>query len=725
MPASAHSGNIKPAESSVPPFEAEIRSPLDLMDQSEIDNLVRVVSEQQRDSSIGSTKGDQATLTPDSDDDSLYDSTSPNFDLRKWLLRTLQTMDQEGTQTQDVGVVFKDLSVSGSGSALQLQQTLATTFTGLFRPDKLIRRNVSTRRILRNFNGLLKPGEMVLVLGRPGAGCSTMLKTICGETHGLTLENKEAIRFNGKTFLSGDIREELKVETGISQSQMVKEFKGEVVYNQEVRAILFSALTMIQLMFPQVEKHFPHLTVGQTLEFAAATRTPSTRPAGMTRPEFVKLTTQVIMAIFGLSHTYNTKVGNDYIRGVSGGERKRVSIAEMALAGAPVGAWDNSTRGLDSATALKFVQCLRLFSDVMRSVHFVAAYQASQSIYDLFDKVIVLYEGRQIYYGPASTAKEYFERQGWECPPRQTTGDFLTSVTNPQERRARPGMKQIVPRSADDFEAYWQQSPEYQNLQADIAAYETEYPAVDKESGSGEALKALQRSKWEAQADHTRQISPFRISVPMQIRLNIKRAYQRIWNDMASTVSNLGGQIILALVISSVFYDSSDDTSGISSRCATLFFAVMLNALSAMNEINSLYSQRPIVEKHASYAFYHPFTEAIAGVLSDIPLKFALTVVFNVILYFMTNLRHGANHFFLYFLVTFVVTLTMSAIFRTLAAVTKTISQAMSLAGVMVLALVIYAGFVLPVPSMHPWFQWIHYLSKSSLFLVLTSLIGD
>ena len=91
----------------------------------------------------------------------------------------------------------------------------------------------------------------------------------------------------------------------------------------------------------QVDKHFPHLTVGQTLEFAAATRAPQVRYAGMGRAEFSRYVAQVVMAVCGLTHTYNTKVGNDFIRGVSGGERKRVSIAEMMVAGSSIGAWDN------------------------------------------------------------------------------------------------------------------------------------------------------------------------------------------------------------------------------------------------------------------------------------------------------------------------------------------------------------------------------------------------
>jgi len=89
------------------------------------------------------------------------------------------------------------------------------------------------------------------------------------------------------------------------------------------------------------------------------------------------------MAIFGLSHTIDTKVGDDIIRGVSGGERKRVSIAEAFLSGTSIQCWDNSTRGLDSATALEFVKTLRVSSNLLGATSIVAIYQASQSAYDV------------------------------------------------------------------------------------------------------------------------------------------------------------------------------------------------------------------------------------------------------------------------------------------------------------------------------------------------------
>ena len=653
------------------PVTSRHREPIDYIGQEGIGELTRIATKESlKKSEVGKPARRLASVTRD--DDSL-NPQSPSFDLRKWLNAAMNEGARSGERDHNMGILFRNLNIFGSGAALQYQETVTSLLIAPIRLVQMIFESRSPRRhILHNFDGVLKRGELLLVLGRPGSGCSTFLKSLCGEVHGLDVAKDSVIHYNG-----------------IPQKRIIKEFKGEVVYNQEV------------------DRHFPRLTVGQTLEFAAATRTPHQRFEGMSRSEYAKHMAQVIMAVFGLSHTYNTNVGDDFIRGVSGGERKRVSIAEMALSGAPVAAWDNSTRGLDSATALKFVESLRLLADITGSTHAVAAYQASQNIYDTFDKVILLYEGRQIYYGSIEAAKPYFERQGWYCPPRQTTGDYLTSLTNPQERLVKTGMEDRVPRTAEEFEQAWRSSREYELLQEEMAEYERQYPVgVDTN-----AFAEFQQQKRGNQAKNTRAKSPYLISVPMQIKLNTVRAYQRLYNDSVATVSTVVSNIILALIIGSCFYMSPNTPEGFQSKGATLFFAVLLNALTAMSEINNLYAQRPIVEKQNSYAFYHPSTEAIASVLSDIPVKFALAVAFNIILYFLAGLNVRAGSFFLYFLITFVIMFVMSAVFRTLAAVTQTISQAMGFSGVMILALVVYTGFVLPVPSMHPWFEWIHYLN--------------
>ncbi|KAJ4333725.1 hypothetical protein N0V87_007386 [Didymella glomerata] len=603
--------------------------------------------------------------------DPSMDPSSDQFNLTKFLRSFRHYLEEEGIEMKQLSVVYKNLSVFGSGAALQLQKTVTDMLLAPIRPQEFFSFGKKQRKqILHSFDGIIKAGELCVVLGRPGSGCSTLLKALTGELYGLEIDGSE-IHYNG-----------------IEQDKVIKEFKGETVYNQEV------------------DKHFPHLTVGQTLEFAAAVRTPSHRPHETSRKDFAKYSAQVVMAVLGLSHTYNTKVGNDFVRGVSGGERKRVSVAEMLLAGAPFASWDNSTRGLDSATALKFVRSLRIGSDMTGGAAAVAIYQASQSVYDCFDKAAVLYEGRQIYFGPANKARSYFERQGWHCPPRQTTGDFLTAVTNPDERQPAKGYENKVPRTPEDFEKYWRESPEYQSLLKEIQEFEHENPV-----GEHSTLHEFRQKKNYIQAKHARPKSPYLISIPMQIKLNTVRAYQRIWGDFASTATQAMLNLIMALIVGSIYYGHSQGTSSFQGRGAVLFLAVLFNALTSIGEISGLYAQRPIVEKHNSYAFYHPATEAIAGIVADIPVKFLQATVFNIVLYFLAQLRYTPGQFFLYFLVTYIATFVMAAIFRSTAALTKTASQAMALAGVLVLFLVIYTGFVIRIPSMHPWFSWIRWIN--------------
>ncbi|KAH7157380.1 ATP-binding cassette transporter ABC1 [Dactylonectria estremocensis] len=645
-----------------------------VVDMSDRNELVRIATALSRRHSIA-TGGLPTihTLATQDENAPALDPHSDQFDLQKWLQNFVRTLRDQGVTAKQTGVLFKDLDVSGSGAALQVQETVGSTLLAPLRVgDFFSFAKPERKHILRSFDGLVRSGELLIVLGRPGSGCSTLLKTLCGELHGLSMDGNSSIHYNG-----------------IPQALMKKEFKGEAIYNQEV------------------DRHFPHLTVGQTLEFAASVRTPSHRINNMTRTEFVQYVARVVMAAFGLSHTYNTKVGNDFIRGVSGGERKRVSLAEMVLSGSPFSAWDNSTRGLDSATAFKFVSALRMAADIGGHAHAVAIYQASQAIYDLFDKTIVLYEGRQIYFGPATQARDFFERQGWLCPPRQTTGDFLTSITNPIERQPRSGMENQVPRTPEEFEQCWRRSSEYGALKADIEAYEVEH-LVERQ---GENLAQLRQQKHERQSKHTRPGSPYTVSVLMQVRLCTKRAYQRIWNNISATGTQCLVQLVMALIIGSIFFGTPDATAGFYAKGSVLFMAVLLNALTAISEISSLYAQRDIVEKHASFAFYHPACEAAAGIAADIPIKFATATVFNVVLYFMSGLRREPGNFFLYFLITYISIFVMSAVFRTMAAITKTVSQAMALSGVMVLALVVYTGFTITVPEMKPWFSWIRWIN--------------
>ncbi|KAG6329971.1 hypothetical protein ID866_9119 [Astraeus odoratus] len=119
--------------------------------------------------------------------------------------------------------------------------------------------------------------------------------------------------------------------------------------------------------------HIATLTVAQSLDFALSTKTPGPkgRLPGVTQEEFKHTVRETLLKMLNISHTRNTLVGDQFVRGISGGERKRVSIAEMMATRARVQCWDNSTRGLDASTALDFARSLRIMTDVLGQTTFV------------------------------------------------------------------------------------------------------------------------------------------------------------------------------------------------------------------------------------------------------------------------------------------------------------------------------------------------------------------
>lgn len=183
-------------------------------DDQELAELGHIAATISRRRSVASAAHGRSFSSPT---DKAMDPNSTSFELEKWLRHFIQETQAGGLEKTPVGFTFQNLNVSGSGQALQLQETLTDLFLTPFRLKESFGSNKTHRKILHSFDANAKPGELLVVLGRPGSGCSTFLKSVTGELHGLEIEDPSSIRYSG-----------------ISQKQMVKEFGGELVYNQEV-----------------------------------------------------------------------------------------------------------------------------------------------------------------------------------------------------------------------------------------------------------------------------------------------------------------------------------------------------------------------------------------------------------------------------------------------------------------------------------------------------------
>lgn len=237
----------------------------------------------------------------------------------------------------------------------------------------------------------------------------------------------------------------------------------------------------------------------------------------------------------------------------------------------------------------RFIKALRL--RMIHSTKLPCCTRVSASIAQAGLLVVTLNSGRQIYFGPASEGREYFQRLGFECPESQTTPDFLTSMTSASERRIKPGNENTTPRTSDDFARCWKESAERQTLLRNIEEYKQNFPL----EGPSHEQFALSRSLEKSRKQRTK--SPYTLSYWRQIKLCMWRELQRLKGDPSVPITMLIVNFLEALIIASIFYNLPGNTSSFFMRGAVIFMMVLLNAFGSMLEIMSLYAKRQIVEK--------------------------------------------------------------------------------------------------------------------------------
>ena len=348
---------------------------------------------------------------------------------------------------------------------------------------------------------------------------------------------------------------------------MQKHYRGEILYN------------------PEDDLHYATLSVKNTLKFALKTRTPGkeSRNEGESRSQYVDEFLRVVSKLFWIEHTMNTKVGNEMVRGVSGGEKKRVSIAEAMITKASTQCWDNSTRGLDASTALEYVQSLRSLTNMAHISTAIALYQAGESLYDLFDKVVLIDEGRCLYYGPSEEAAAYFEGLGFKRPPRWTTADFLTSVTDPHERHVKEGYEDRIPRSAEQFEAAFKKSQMFSQNEEDIRSLEAE-------------SERLRQERLEASSKATKEKN-YTLSFYKQVTACTYRQFLVMFGDQLSLGGKWGGILFQAVIVGSLFFNLPQTSVGVFPRGGVIFFMLLFNALLALAELTAAFASRTNLAK--------------------------------------------------------------------------------------------------------------------------------
>ena len=602
------------------------------------------------------------------------------FDLETTLRGGKRMEEESGIRSKQIGVIWDNLTVKGIGGVRNYVKTFPDAFISFFNvPGTLMHwfglgGKGKEVNILENFRGVVKPGEMVLVLGRPGSGCTTFLKVISNQRYGYTGVDGEVLYgpFDSTTF--------------------AKRYRGEAVYNQE-----------------DDSHHHPTLSVGQTLGFAMDCKIPGKRPGGLSKSEFKDKVINTLLKMFNIEHTRDTIVGNPFVRGISGGERKRVSIAEMMVTSATVCAWDNTTRGLDASTAVDYAKSLRIMTNIYKTSTFVSLYQASENIYSQFDKVMVIDQGRQVFFGPASEARSYFEDLGYLEKPRQTTPDYLTGCTDPFEREYKDDEKRVhAPRNVEELEAAFNRSEYARQLELEMRDYRGR---LKEEQHIYEDFQIAVRENKRHAPKHSVYSIPFH----MQVNALTQRQFLLKWQDKFSLVVSWITAIAIAIILGTVWLNLPRTSAGAFTRGGVLFIALLFNAFEAFGELGSTMVGRPIVNKHSAYTFHRPSALWIAQLLVDLLFASVRILVFCIIVYFMTGLVRDAGAFFTFYLLIISGYVAMTLFFRTVGCLCPDFDYAMKFAAVIITLFVLTSGYLIQWQSEKVWLRWIFYINALGL----------
>eukprot|EP00668_Euglena_longa_P020059 GGOE01024953.1.p1 GENE.GGOE01024953.1~~GGOE01024953.1.p1 ORF type:complete len:1437 (+),score=454.40 GGOE01024953.1:1098-5408(+) len=552
------------------------------------------------------------------------------------------------------------------------------------------RRRLVHKAVLAGVSGSFRPGCMTLILGPPQSGKSSLMKALTGQLIiGRHCNFDGTVRYADRDLLAKH------------------QPKGEVKLDKVVGFI------------PQLDLHIPTLTVRETMHFAhrcvALATVEQLRKEGYYEDKvneilaIDKLSPEITMVILGIRHVGDTLVGNEKLRGISGGQRKRLTTGEILVTRNPVLLADEISTGLDSATTFDICCALRSAARVSNRTIVISLLQPTPETYGVFDEVLVMTGGHIAFQGPREEVLPYFERLGFRCPPTKDAAEFLQEVTLPKSiERYRVSSDVDVPMSPEDFGMAWQTSALYrQRREDDIAWTETSRQELDKVPKGGYVEHKL--------------TSEYSNGFMKNLLLCLRRQACLTARNKPATRGRVVQIIFMSLMLGSLFFQISfSDYNG---KYAVIFFTMMFLSLSGMALIPAVVSERAVIYRQLRAKFYPSLPYSAAVSIMDLPVSAIEALLFVTITYWMCDFSSDAADFFQFVCMVFMVKISMTMYFRMLAMLMPTDVAAQGFAAITVLLLNIQSGYLLAQADIQPWWIWLYWINPLQYGMTTLAMI--
>ncbi len=519
--------------------------------------------------------------------------------------------------------------------------------------NKRVKRNRSNeKRVLSGVSGSVKSGQMLAIMGVSGCGKTSLLNILSGRS------DTPNAKLTGTVNVNGAPRDWHK-------------FRHQAAYVLQDGAL------------------FGQLTVREQVLFSASLRLPSCMPS-----DEKGVLVDRILAELGLTDVQDMRIGNKFTPGVSGGERKRTSIAMEIVTDPSILFLDEPTSGLDSANALRITQTLRHLASNKRTI-VCTVHSPRSDMFALFDQLLVLSEGRVVYSGSARQATAYFATLGFRSPLLYNPADFLIDLLT-IDYRSYEAM--VLSKARIDYI-----SKRYRPLKVKQNHVDIENMWRDRSSSF----------YWEKFAEDMKpqRERTFQNTRCTEVKFLLRRSFKLFMRSKVPNMMRFFQMLVFGLLLGTIWLNKGEGTGGdgYMSVPGLLFFIAINQCGAAYTVLFSFPLERTVITRERTACMYRTSSYFTSKTIVD-SVKCALfTMIFCPIVYLMARLRPNIASFGLFYLAVLMMTLFVESLAVCVSVITCNVQAASSLVTVFIVLFLLFGGFFIGMNQMPSWIaplQW-------------------
>ncbi|KAK4559271.1 hypothetical protein RGQ29_008489 [Quercus rubra] len=608
-------------------------------------------------------------------------------DNEKFLLKLKDRIDRVGLELPTIEVRFEHLNVEaevyiGSRALPTIFNFFVNLLEGFFNYLHILPSRKITLPILRDVSGIIQPQRMTLLLGPPSSGKTTLLLALAGK-------------------LSKDLK-----------------FLGRVTYNGHGMEEFVPQRTSAYIS--QQDLHIGEMTVRETLTFAARCQGVGQRyeilaellrreKAASIKPDpdidiYMKaaalegletsIVTDYVIKILGLEVCADTIVGDEMLRGISGGQKKRLTTGEMLVGPARALFMDEISTGLDSSTTFQIVNSLKQSLRILNGTAVISLLQPPPETYELFDDIILLSDGQIVYQGPRENVLEFFEYMGFKCPERKGVADFLQEVT-----------------SRKDQEQYWANKDEPYRF-VNVDEFAKAFHSFDIGCKLGDKL-ATPFNKSEG---HPAVLTTKKYGVRKKelLRACVSREFLLMRRNLFVYIFKMSQLTLIAFIMMTLFLRTEmhrDTVADGGIYLGALFFTALVAMFNGISELNMAIMKLPVFYKQRELFFYPSWAYAIPTWILKIPINLVESAIWVVMTYYVIGFDPDIRRFFKQYFLILCINLMASGLFRLMAGLGRDVIVANTVGSFALLVVQVLGGFVISRDNVPKWWLWGYWIS--------------